>query len=211
MPVGDEPDIINSAIPPAVTILELGAGAGRLTHPLVELGHRLVAVDECAEMLTRIHRAETKCARIEELNLTERFDVVLLASYFVNAPSLDVLHRLLSSCRRHVAESGRVIIQQEPPGWDCTPMERTLPNGMLIRMRDVSVHKEDADLHSATMDYAIGDQLWTQSFTSRKLSESQLQAALRAANLTLDRYLTDDRGWFSASPVPSHTEANTPA
>lgn len=203
MPAGDKPDLIHSAIPDAASILELGAGAGRLTHPLVALGHRVVAVDESSEMLARIHRAETICARIEEINLTERFDVVLLASYIINAPSREVRHLMLSACRRHVTESGCVIIQQEPPGWDCTPTERTLPNGMVIRMRDVSVL--EAGLHSATMEYVINGQVWTQDFTSRQLDETQLQADLRAANLALERYLTDDRGWFSAIPILSRT------
>jgi len=101
MPPEGEPEIIHSAIPARATILELGSGAGRITHPLVALGHRVVAVDESAEMLARIHGAETVRARFGELELAERFDVVLLASYFVNVPSDVVRHELLRTCRRY--------------------------------------------------------------------------------------------------------------
>jgi len=54
-----EPEIVHAAVPPGASILELGAGAGRVTHPLVALGHPVVAVDESAEMLARIRGAET--------------------------------------------------------------------------------------------------------------------------------------------------------
>jgi hypothetical protein len=34
---GDEPEVIRAAVPSGAHILELGAGAGRITHPLVGL------------------------------------------------------------------------------------------------------------------------------------------------------------------------------
>jgi ubiquinone/menaquinone biosynthesis C-methylase UbiE len=52
-----EPEIVHGAIPPGASILELGAGAGRMTRPLVTLGHPVVAVDESGEMLARIRGA----------------------------------------------------------------------------------------------------------------------------------------------------------
>src|SRR3979411_574152 len=64
-----EPEIVHAAIPAGVSILELGCGAGRVTHPLVALGHPVVAVDESPEMLAHVRGAETVCARIEELAL----------------------------------------------------------------------------------------------------------------------------------------------
>ncbi|WP_220182865.1 class I SAM-dependent methyltransferase [Sphaerisporangium album] len=49
-----EPERIHAAIPEGASILELGAGAGRITHSLLALGHEVVAVDESAEMLAHI-------------------------------------------------------------------------------------------------------------------------------------------------------------
>ncbi|HZD38445.1 MAG TPA: class I SAM-dependent methyltransferase, partial [Actinomycetes bacterium] len=83
---GQEPAIVHQAIPQGASILELGAGAGRVTHPLLALGHPVVAVDESPEMLERIRGAETVLARIEDLDLGRRFDAVLFASYLVNVP-----------------------------------------------------------------------------------------------------------------------------
>ncbi|WP_262062646.1 class I SAM-dependent methyltransferase [Streptomyces sp. STR69] len=86
LPPGDIPAIIEPALPPNARILDLGAGAGRLTHPLAAAGHHVTAVDESAEMLSRIHRNETICSTIESLRLDRKFDVVLLASHLVNVP-----------------------------------------------------------------------------------------------------------------------------
>jgi SAM-dependent methyltransferase len=83
---GQEPRIVHEAIPEGATILELGAGAGRVTHALLALGHPVVAVDESPEMLERIHGAETVLFRIQDLDLGRRFDAVLFASYLLNVP-----------------------------------------------------------------------------------------------------------------------------
>jgi hypothetical protein len=65
-------------------------------------------------------------------------------------------------------------------------------------MRDVS--RPAPNLVSATMEYVDGDQVWTQTFTARRLDDTELAAVLAAAKLRLDRYLTDDRSWLRAVP-----------
>src|SRR5208282_5196498 len=60
-----EPEIVHEAAGPGASVLELGCGTGRITHPLVALGHPVVAVDESPEMLAQVRDAETVCARIE--------------------------------------------------------------------------------------------------------------------------------------------------
>jgi SAM-dependent methyltransferase len=85
MPARGEPAIVHAATGPGASILELGCGAGRVTHPLVALGHPVVAVDESADMLAHVRGAETVCARIEDLALGRRFDLVLLASHLINS------------------------------------------------------------------------------------------------------------------------------
>jgi SAM-dependent methyltransferase len=73
LPPGDEPEIVHAAIPRGASILELGSGAGRVTHPLLALGHEVVAVDDSPSMLAHV-RAETVCARIGDLDLGRTFD-----------------------------------------------------------------------------------------------------------------------------------------
>ena len=52
-----------------------------------------------------------------------------------------------------------------------------------------------------SVEYVAGDRCWTQTFTTMRLDEAELAAALDAAGLRLDRYLTEDRSWFRAVPV----------
>jgi 2-polyprenyl-3-methyl-5-hydroxy-6-metoxy-1,4-benzoquinol methylase len=196
-----EPAIVHEAVGPGASILELGCGTGRITHPLVALGHPVVAVDESAQMLAHVHGAETVCARIEELSLGRRFDAVLLASHLINVADEPARSAFLAVCREHVADHGCVVIQQSAPEWfsTATESERT-QDGIIFRMRDVS--RPAPDLLTATMEYVIGDQRWTQTFTSKKLNHAELVDAFGAAGLRLDRYLTDDRAWLRAMPEP---------
>ena len=190
---------MHDAAGPGAWILELGCGAGRITHPLVALGHPVVAVDESPEMLAHVRGAETVCARIEDLTLGRRFDVVLLASHLVNTDDIPTRTAFLAACRRHVADDGGVIIQQHAPGWFAAAADaENTRDGIIFRMRDVS--RPAPNLVSATMEYVDGDQVWTQTFTARRLDDTELAAVLADAGLRLDRYLTDDRSWLRAVP-----------
>ena len=194
-----EPEIVHDAAGPETWILELGCGTGRITHPLVALGHPVVAVDESPEMLAHVRGAETVRARIEDLALGRRFDVVLLASHLINTDDIPARTALLAACRRHVADDGTVIIQQHAPGWFAAAADaENVRDGIIFRMRDVS--RPAPDLVSATVEYVDGDQVWTQTFTARRLDDAELAAMLADAGLRLDRYLTDDRTWLCAVP-----------
>jgi SAM-dependent methyltransferase len=199
MTARDEPAIVHQATRPGARILELGCGAGRVTHPLVALGHPVVAVDESPDMLAHVHGAETVRARIEELALGRRFDVVLLASHLINADPA-TRTAFLAACRRHVADDGCVIIEQHPPEWFSTVAEaETTREGIVFRMRDVT--RPAPNLVSATVEYVAGEQRWTQSFVATQLKDDELVTALGEEGLQLDRYLTEDRRWLRAVPA----------
>ena len=197
---GDEPGIVHAAAPsPHASVLELGAGTGRVTRALAELGHPIVAVDESPEMLAHIRGAETVCARIEDLALGRRFDVVLLASHLINAPDEPTRTAFLETCARHVSGRGCVIIQQHAPGWFASATETESQfDGITFRLRNLS--RPAPGLLSATVEYQASDRIWTQSFTTAMLDDAALRAALASAGLALDRYLTDDRQWLRAVP-----------
>jgi SAM-dependent methyltransferase len=199
MPDLGESAIVHEAAGAGASILELGCGAGRVTHPLIGLGHQVVAVDESPEMLAHVHDAEAVCARIQDLSLGRRFGVVLLASHLINADD-ETRSGFLRTCRRHVADDGCVIIQQHSPEWFAAAKDGEVTrDGVVYRMRDVS--RPAPNLVSATVEYVVGDRCWTQTFTTMRLDEGELAAVLAAAGLRLDRYLTRDRGWFRAVPV----------
>jgi SAM-dependent methyltransferase len=199
LPDFGEPAIVHEAAAPGASVLELGCGAGRVTHPLIALGHPVVAVDESPEMLAHVRGAETVCARIEDLSLGRRFAVVLLASHLLNTDA-DARRVLLDACRQHVADDGCVIIQQYDPEWFATASAgEATRDGVLYRLRDVS--RPAPNLVCATVEYVAGDRRWTQTFTAERVDEAELSASLAGAGLSLDRYLTEDRSWLRAVPA----------
>ena len=200
LPPMGEPGIVHAAIPAGASVLELGAGAGRVTHPLVALGHPVVAVDESPEMLANICGAETVLARIQDLRLGRRFDAVLLASFLVNVPDHRLRRRFLQSCRGHVRDGGCVLVQRHPPGWfeEAAEGEGTV-DSITVRLRDL--RRPGPGLLAATVEYRAGDRRWTQSFTAERLDDRALAAALAEAGLAVDAYLTEDGAWVRAVPA----------
>ena len=209
MPARDEPAIIDGAGPPNASILELGCGAGRVTHPLIALGHSVVAVDESPDMLSHVRGARTVVSRIEDLDLAMRFDVVVLSSHLVNVPDDDQREAFLATCARHVLETGCVVIQRHPVSWFDTlePSRRSRSagdGGDAVTFILDGISHPAPDLVAATVEYLVGDRRWTQTFVARRLDDERLRAALATAGLRLDDgYLTDDGGWVRARPVAS--------
>jgi SAM-dependent methyltransferase len=197
LPIGDEPDIIAAAVPAGAHILELGSGVGRMTHALLERGFTVTAVDESAEMLERVRGARTIRSAIEDLDLGEKFDVVLLASFLVHAGDAEVRRGLLRTCARHLAEGGRVLIQREGADYHTNlPRERVGPGGSTIRV--VSSEPVGDGVNSVRAEYEFPDAVWTQTFLARPLTPEQFEEALGEAGLRVDRYLTQDGVWVRA-------------
>lgn len=192
-----EPEIVHAAIPEGAAILELGAGAGRITCALLALGHEVVAVDESPEMLAHIKGAETVLSRIQDLSLSRMFDVVLPMSYVIDTADDDLCRAFLRTCRRHVAPDGCVILQRQPSEWYDTvePSERHR-DGRVIRMTDVS--RPEPDLLAATMEYVVGDRRWTHTYVSRRRTDDRFEELLCEAGLAMEGFLRGDRRWVRA-------------
>jgi SAM-dependent methyltransferase len=201
LPARREPGIIHAAAGEGATILELGCGTGRVTHPLITLGHAVTAVDESPEMLERVRGAETVQAKMEDLDLGERrFGAVVLGSHFINEPSGVLAAAWLATCRRHVAGDGCVLIEQHSPAWfDTAADSEQERDGITFRLRDVT-HPEQGVVY-ATVEYQAGDLLWSQTFGTRRLDDAALRNLLAAAGLALDGYLTEDHAWLRAVPA----------
>ena len=195
-PLG-EPELIHGAIPAGSEILELGCGAGRITHELVALGHRVTAVDNSPEMLAHVRGAETVLADIESLELGRRFPVVLLASNFLNAVEQEELDAVLAACARHVVAEGRVLLERMPPEWE-PPRRSSRAGGVEMVIRDVVC---DGDLVSAVMEYEANGERWMHPFTSRLISDEGVDAALARAGLVRGRWLDERRAWLEARPL----------
>ncbi|MFF3815214.1 class I SAM-dependent methyltransferase [Streptomyces bluensis] len=200
LPVGEEPEVIAGVAPAGAHILELGSGVGRMTHPLLERGFTVTAVDESAEMLERVRGARTICSPVEKLDLGEKFDVVLLASFLVHNGDDEVRRGMLRTCLRHVADGGFVLIQREGEDYHTNvPRERVDPRGYTVRI--LSSEPVRDGVNSVHVEYVFPDAVWTQTFRARPLTREQFEEALGEAGLRVDRYVTEDGIWVKAVPM----------
>ncbi|QUQ63390.1 class I SAM-dependent methyltransferase [Kutzneria sp. CA-103260] len=195
LPPAGEPEVIHQAIPAGATVLDLGTGAGRIALPLAALGHPVTGVDNSAEMLAHVRNAETVLADIETLRLGRRFDAVLLASNLLNTPETALRRAFLATAAYHA--DGPVIVQWTPPAWFDTMDAGTRQIGpVTVTTKDIV---RDGDLLSATAQYDTADQHWEHAFTALRLSTSDVEEELAAVGLRLERWLTEDQSWFTAT------------
>ena len=197
LPVGDEPEIIATAVPPPASLLELGCGVGRVTRLIDQTGvrgdgRRRVRGD-AGQGRRRADRPEQ---HPEELALPGTFDVVLLASFLVHGPTAP---ELLLTCRRYVDFDGHVLIQREGAGWHTqVPRERPVAGGLARVVADT----EDGDgFHTVHVEYEFPDAHWTQKFRARPLTVEQFESLLHNAGLFVERYVTPDGTWVRAAPI----------
>jgi SAM-dependent methyltransferase len=199
MPTFGEPELIHAAIPAGVEILELGAGAGRMTHRLLELGHPVTAVDNSATMLARIRGADTVQSDIETLDLGRRFGCVLLASQLINVDD-DQRRAFIATCARHVAADGVVLIQRYDPAWAADPQPSSVERGG-VRISVLEPHRDGATL-TATVEYELEGRTWRHGpFTARILGDDEIVAELALAGLDFDRWLDERLSWIRARPM----------
>jgi len=197
-PLG-EPELIHEAVPAGAEILELGAGAGRVTHPLLALGHAVVAVDNSDEMLDLIEGTETVLADIASLDLGRRFPAVVLASNFINHPDEAERRAFLAACARHVLPDGQVLLQGFTRGW--TPSTDWSEHGDIrLRLRSFTL---EGSLVAGEMEYVVDAEQLVHAFESRLLSDEELEADLRAVGLRRVRELGDRGSWIEAAPLRS--------
>ena len=202
LPTRGEPEIIHAAIPPASTILELGCGTGRVTRALVALGHRVVAVDNAAEMLAELDGlggVETVEADILGLDLERRFQVVVAGSHLVNSTGSEG-DAFVATAARHAARDGAVLIEAYPAGLDWPAMVgvRSSVGPVGVTVGSATVH---GDLLEAVVVYDLDGRAWEQPFTARLLDEDGLRDVVAAAGLRFDRWLDEGAGWFRAVPA----------
>jgi SAM-dependent methyltransferase len=197
LPAMGEPELIHGSIRAGASILELGSGAGRITHPLVALGHGVTAVDDSPAMLAAIHGARTVLADIASLDLAERFDCVLLGSHLLNDPSSAPF---LATARRHVADDGLVLAEVYPPelDWVARVGRPTVLGPVTITVTQATL---DGPRLDAEVAYEVDGRRWTQPFVAVIRDEADLRCLLADADLAFDRWLERARGWLLARPV----------
>ncbi len=198
---GAEPDLISSVVPAGGSILELGAGAGRITHALVHRAFDVTAVDNSPEMLAEITGAKTCLSNIEDLVLDQRFDAVVLGSCLINAPQFGSRSALLKTCRRHLASDGVVLIQwygENWPGENVRAGSSHQADGILHRIDEI---RRDGPLVHMTLRYETPRGVWTHSFIFEPLDKCKIETTLMAAGLRFNRFLDCEQTWIVASAI----------
>ena len=194
LPPGPAPDLLDGALPPAATVLDLGGGAGRIAHALVAKGHRVTVVDQCQAMLDHVHGdIERHLADIEELDLGRTFDAVVLASFLVNTPHEHQREAFLATCERHLAEGGAVYVQRLDP--ELVPLAvdaESEADGVTYAMADV---QHDGATFTATMAFRTETDEWQHRYEGVVLDDDDLEKALAPHHLRITRYLDDQRTW----------------
>lgn len=199
LPPGPAVDVIAGAVAPHSTILDLGCGAGRLAHPLIDRGHKLTCVDQSAEMLAHVKGADAVLADIEGLDLGVTFDVVLLSSNLVNTPYAEQRASFLDCCARHVASGGCVLIQRLDPELVLLAIDvDSTADGVTYSLRDV---EHIGDLFVARVGFTIGDRHWEHRYRGEVLDDDATDAALTSAGLATSAYLDSQRTWVKAVPA----------
>lgn len=181
LPSAADVNRVRSVLRPRCSVLDLGAGVGRIANALAAEDHEVVAVDNSAEMLSHVVGAERVEHDIWTLDLGRCFDAVMVLSHLINHRSRARRIALLRVCRRHVSDDGVVLVQRYAP-------DQPLVEGV-HRVGDVDVEIHDletlGDEFSARVTYRIGDQSWSQTFDAAIVDDADLRSMAAAVGLSV--------------------------
>ncbi|PJE11728.1 MAG: SAM-dependent methyltransferase [Mycobacterium sp.] len=199
MPSMGEVEQVQSMLLPNSSVLDLGAGTGRVADALALLGHRVTAVDDSREMLAHVRNARTVQSRIEDVRLNERFDAVLLMSNLINYPTPILRRSMLATVAHHLAPNGQAIIQWAPPsllasrptGWTKTLSFDAVQTTLTIRSNRGGITTGEFVL-------AVDGRSWRQSLILQRVSPDTVRADLARAGLVLTTVDPDSTRWLHA-------------
>jgi SAM-dependent methyltransferase len=202
MPPTGEPEQIDALLQPHSSVLELGAGTGRIADPLAQLGHHVTAVDDSDRMLAEVRHARTVRARIEDPRLTEKFDAVLLPTNLIHYRGVDLRRAVLATVAHHLKPTGRAIIQWKPPPyWAARPSGWTETKAIGDVTARVTIHSNLDGLVEGEYELIVDGPELRQCFHLEVLTVDELRRELEQAGLQLLTTSPESTEWLEVVPV----------
>ncbi|MCV7074469.1 MULTISPECIES: class I SAM-dependent methyltransferase [Mycobacterium] len=197
MPPTGEPEQLHALLPPGSSVLELGAGTGRIADPLAQLGHRVTAVDDSALMLAEVRHARPVRARIEDLRLAEQFDAVLLATNLIHYRGADLRRAVLAAIAHHLKPTGKAVIQWKPPPyWTARPTGWTESKAIGEVTVSVTIHRNSDGLVDGEYALIVDESELRQCFHLEVLALEDIVGELDRAGLQLTSVAPESTEWL---------------
>lgn len=202
MPSMGEVEHVQSLLVPHCSVVDLGAGTGRVADALASFGHRVTAVDDSRDMLAYVRRARKVLARIEDVRLPERFDAVLLMSNLINYPDPLLRRSMMATVAYHLAPHGRAIIQWVPPS-----LLASRPTGWTKTLTfdavrtTLTIHSNRGGITTGEFVLAADGQQWRQSLVLQRVSPGIVRAELAQAGLSLTTRHPGSTRWLLAKKM----------
>ena len=112
--LGGEARLIDAMVARGARILDAGCGAGRVGGLLAAAGHEVTGVDLDPELIAAAEQdypgPSWRVGDLAELELPERFDVIVCAGNVMTFVAPDTRGEILRRLRAHLGERGRVVI-----------------------------------------------------------------------------------------------------
>ena len=109
--------VVDELLEPESTILDVGAGTGRLAIPFSERGHQVTAIDASKPMLDVLRSKDPKSSintvhsRLQDLVLAKQFDFVCCVfSVFCYLTTEEELDAAISAICQHTKQNGKILI-----------------------------------------------------------------------------------------------------
>lgn len=182
------------------SVLELGAGTGRVTQALLQAGHEVVAVDAASAMLERARARlgtppdlQLVHADMRQLRLERTFDLVIAPfNTLMHAYTLEDQDRTLATVAQHLAPGGLFAFDVYQPHLGALGVLRREPEwGDLAEGVDLFLAQDhDPEAQLVTSHYYLDERSangtvtrTTASLQQRYFHRFELERALRTAGL----------------------------
>jgi SAM-dependent methyltransferase len=180
--------VAQTRLGPGSTVVDLGAGTGKLTRLLLPSGARVVAVEPIAEMRAHIHGAEVLDGTAEAMPLPDgAADVVTVAQafhWFDHDRALPEIHRVLR-------EGGKLVIV-----WNMRDLDDPMQRGVEELLRPIrkevpgqvlGAWREPLRRSSLFGPATVGEFAYEQQFTTDDLCDRVASTSFVAALPPVDR------------------------